>query len=181
MSDILNRDLTPEEEKILRESLETWKEEVYSKLMEEVESKFYPTEGEIIEKKLKDKAKKEKEEILKKYYEKKSIYNLLDIKKYLAEEAFITSEKINEDLIPYPVLIKFFKNNELLAIKKESANIKSKLLNVIKSLDFDEYSIVHIPKGKIDDLLVEAFINNKVRYWCYNKLLDTDVSFSIKY
>lgn len=37
MSDILNRDLTPEEEKILRESLETWKEEVYSKLMEEVD------------------------------------------------------------------------------------------------------------------------------------------------
>jgi len=37
MSDILNRDLSQEEEKILRESLETWKEEVYSKLMEEVD------------------------------------------------------------------------------------------------------------------------------------------------
>ena len=37
MSDILNRDLTEEEVKILREEIETWKEEVYSKLMEEVD------------------------------------------------------------------------------------------------------------------------------------------------
>ena len=37
-ANILDKDLTPEEEQVLRKSLETWKEETYASLMEEVNS-----------------------------------------------------------------------------------------------------------------------------------------------
>lgn len=136
------------------------------KLREEVESEFYPSENEIKKKSLEHKGKKEKEreEFLEKYYEKKVVYTPFDIKKYLSEDSFINSIKVNEDLIEYPVLIKIFKNGELLGIKKEFSNIKNKLKALSKTFDFDDYSLVHIPRNKIDDLQIEAFIKYKIKY-----------------
>ncbi len=141
------------------------KEEII-KLREEVESEFYPSENEIKEKNLKYKVKKEKERevFLEKYYEKKIMYTISDINKYLSENSFISAVKVNEDLIEYPILIKILKNGELLGIKKEFSNIKNKLKVLSKTFDFDDYSIVHIPRNKIDDLQIEAFIKYKVKY-----------------
>ena len=137
-----------------------------NKLKDEIKKEFYPSENEINLKNIEYKAKraKEKEELLKKYYEKKVVYTSTDIKKYLSEEVFISSNMVNVDLVEYPILIKVFKNDELLGIKKEFSSLRNKLKVLSKTFDFDDYSIVHIPRNKIDDLQIEAYIKYKIKY-----------------
>ena len=89
---ILDMDLSPEDEKILRESLDNWKEEVYAELLEEVEAVKQEKLDEINE------AMEEYKETLKEEYADKMIEALNEMKEEIRAEVLSEMYDSNPEL-----------------------------------------------------------------------------------
>ena len=81
-----------------------------------------------------------------------------DVNKYLTPKKFLPKKKILKDDINYPVLMFFYKNGELIDIRKESLSLDKKLRILTKTVDFDEYKVLEVPKDGTNELFYEALI-----------------------
>ena len=92
MDNILDKDLSPEEEQAIRESLETWREEVYNQLLEETEQ-LKETKLEELEE-----ANVEFRETLKEEYAEKMLKALNEMKEELRAEVLSEVYENNPEL-----------------------------------------------------------------------------------
>ena len=78
-----------------------------------------------------------------------------DIEKYLSEMNFLSDDKVSSNKIKYPALVFFYKEGDLIEIRRESVDLGKKLDG---NIDFDEIKVMEIPKKKINELFYEALI-----------------------
>lgn len=135
----------------------------YKELVEhynEIESKIFPTpEQEFSQSRETEKRKeKEKEEFIKRYYEKKVTFTEKDFKKYLKKESFFSKKQVDERGLSYPIILRLYKNEQLIFISKVKQNLMTRIDNYRKNKDFDDYSVSYVPESIIDDLHAKANI-----------------------
>lgn len=91
------------------------------------------------------------------YRVKENNLSEINLKKYENKEL----NRVNIDIkkVHYPLVIKFFKNREIISINKCVSNLAYSL-KAKEHLEFDDFNIVHIEDHLIDDIIIEY----KIKY-----------------
>lgn len=114
--------------------------------------------------KIEMKRKEDQEEYVKKYYEVQRILTKEDLDLFFDKTIHEQiSHKIDKNIvdvtaIKYPILVFFYKDNLLIAIRKIVKNLEASMVNYKKSIDFDNYSYIYISEDIIDDTQAEALV-----------------------
>jgi len=135
-------------------------QEILDKFKKDLNDAFYPSEEIIRERRKEKKIARsiEREKAIEVYNQLDVTITHEDVNKYLTPKNFLSKKKILQSDINYPVLMFFYNNGELIDIRRESLSLDKKLRLLGKTVEFDEYKVLEVPKDKVNELFYEALI-----------------------